>query len=192
MFKNQNGNGDIMSRVCLFLADGCEEIEALTVADLLRRAGIEIDLVSITDSTKVEGAHNIIIESDRLFKDIDLEVYDMLVLPGGMPGTLNLGKHKGVTENVVKFNNAHKLIAAICAAPSILGDLGILDGKRAICYPGYEDRLKGADICLEPVVSDQNIITSRGMGTAIPFGLAIIEKLSDKDTADKIKNSICC
>lgn len=181
-----------MSRVCLFLADGCEEIEALTVVDLLRRAGIKIDIISITDSNKVEGAHNIIIESDRLFKDTEFEAYDMLVLPGGMPGTLNLGKHKGVLESVMKFHKAEKWIVAICAAPSILGDLGILEGKRAICYPGYEDRLKGADICLEPVVIDQNIITSRGMGTAIQFGLSIIENLSDKETADKIKKSICC
>jgi len=180
-----------MSKVCIFLANGFEEIEGLTVVDLLRRAGIEIDMISITEQREVTGSHNIKVTSDKLFSEADYESYDMLVLPGGMPGTLNLGAHEDLVALIKNYQKEGKWITAICAAPSILGDNNILEGKKAICYPGYEERLTKAIITNEKVVTDQNIITSRGMGTAIDFGLVIIEKLINQETALKIKNSIC-
>lgn len=180
-----------MNKVCVFLADGFEEIEGLTVVDLLRRAGIETDMVSIMKRKEVTGSHNIMVMSDRIFEELDFAEYDMLVLPGGMPGTLNLGEHKGVVNQIMQFDAAGKMIGAICAAPSILGDNGILEGKKAVCYPGFETRLTGAIVTKEKVEVEQNIITSRGMGTANDFGLAIIEKLINQETAVKIKNSIC-
>jgi 4-methyl-5(b-hydroxyethyl)-thiazole monophosphate biosynthesis len=180
-----------MCKVCVFLADGFEEIEGLTVVDLLRRAGIVTNTVSIMNRKEIQGAHNITVIADQLFEEADFREYDMLVLPGGMPGTLNLGAHKELVELLKQAASDGKNIAAICAAPSVLGDNGILKGKRAICYPGFEDRLAEAIITKENVVVDKNIITSRGMGTAIEFGLAIIEKLINQETALKISNSIC-
>lgn len=180
-----------MSKVGIFLADGFEEIEGLTVVDLLRRAGIQIDTISIMKRKEITGAHNIIIMADQLFEDVINEEYNMLILPGGMPGTKNLGAHEGLVKLLKQFAEEKKNISAICAAPSVLGDNGILKGRKAICYPGFEERLEGAAIKEEPVVVDENIITSQGMGTAIDFGLAIIEKLINKETALKIKASIC-
>jgi 4-methyl-5(b-hydroxyethyl)-thiazole monophosphate biosynthesis len=180
-----------MNKVCVFLADGFEEIEGLTVVDLLRRAGIDTEMVSIMKSKEIKGAHNIIVMADKLYEEVDYSDYNMLVLPGGMPGTLNLGEHEGVVMQIKQFADAGKYISAICAAPTILGDHGILAGKRAVCYPGYESRLTNAIVTKEKVEVEQSIITSRGMGTAMDFGLAIIEKLINQETALKIKNSIC-
>jgi protein deglycase len=180
-----------MSRVGIFLADGFEEIEGLTVVDLLRRAGIQIDTISIMKRKEITGAHDIIVMADKLFEDVTSEEYCMLILPGGMPGTKNLGAHEGLVRLLKQYADENKLISAICAAPSVLGDNGILKGKRAICYPGFEERLEGAVITEQSVVKDGNIITSQGMGTAMDFGLAIIERLIDKETALKIKTSIC-
>ena len=177
-------------QVCVFLADGFEEIEGLTVVDLLRRAGIEVTTVSITDSKTIHGAHGIDVLADRLFEEADFEVQDMLVLPGGMPGTLNLGAHEGVKEELAKAFAAGKFLAAICAAPSVLGKYGFLMGKKATSYPGFEAKLVGSECVLDSVVVDGNIITSRGMGTAIPFSLALIEQLLDAKTANKIGKAI--
>lgn len=180
-----------MSKVCVFLVDGFEEIEGLTVVDLLRRANIETDMVSIMKRKEITGAHNIVVIADKLYEEVDYTDYDMIVLPGGMPGTLNLGAHEGVVKQIKQFVAAGKNISAICAAPSILGENGILEGKRAVCYPGFEEKLLKATVTKEKVEVDQGIITSRGMGTANDFGLAIIEKLINQETALKIKNSIC-
>lgn len=180
-----------MSKVGIFLADGFEEIEALTVVDLLRRANIEIDTISIMKQNEVTGSHQITVLADKLFEEAACLEYDMLALPGGMPGTKNLGAHEGLQKILMQFSNEEKNISAICAAPSVLGDAGILKGKQAVCFPGFEERLKGAVVTEEKVVVDGNIITSRAMGTAIDFGLAIIEKLTDKETAKKIQKSIC-
>ena len=177
-------------QVCVFLADGFEEIEGLTVVDLLRRAGIEVTTVSITDSKTIHGAHGIDVLADKLFEEADFEKQDMLVLPGGMPGTLNLGAHEGVKEELEKAFLSGKFLAAICAAPSVLGKYGFLKGKRATSYPGFEEQLVGAECVLEPVVVDGKVITSRGMGTAIPFSLALIGQLLDADTAVKIGKAI--
>lgn len=178
-----------MSNVIVFLADGFEEIEGLTVVDLLRRAGITVTTVSIKEEKEVMGAHKIPVLADNTLSQADFETADMLVLPGGMPGTLHLGECKTVTETCVEFFKEGKEVAAICAAPSVLGDLGILQGKRCTCYPGFEDRLKGI-VSTNPVEADGNVTTSRGMGTAIPFALKLIEKLMSAEKAEEIRNSI--
>ena len=119
-----------MKKVCVFLADGFEEIEGLTVVDILRRAKVEVSTVSIMDTLDIQGAHGINIKADQMFDEADFSVADMLVLPGGMPGTLHLGQHKGLQNILKDFHNEKKNIAAICAAPSVLGKYGILEGKR--------------------------------------------------------------
>lgn len=179
-----------MSKVLVFLANGFEEIEGLTVVDLLRRADITVETVSISDSLTVTGAHNISVLADTLIEDAALSDADMVVLPGGMPGTLHLGNCKQVTDTVTQYFNQGKRVAAICAAPSVLGDLGILNGKRACCYPGFEDRLTGATPSKNEVEQDGTVTTSRGLGTAIPFALSLIAQLTDTETASKIKESI--
>jgi 4-methyl-5(b-hydroxyethyl)-thiazole monophosphate biosynthesis len=165
-----------MGKTCVFLAEGFEEIEALAVVDVLRRNNIEVETISIQDSIYVTGGHKIEVKADKLFDEVNYNDVEMIVLPGGMPGTLNLQKHKKLEELIIKFANENKRISAICAAPSILGKLGILKDKRAICYPGYEKELIGAQICDEAVVIDNNIITSKSMETAIEFGFAIVKQ----------------
>lgn len=179
-----------MSRVCVFLADGFEEIEGLTVVDILRRAGVETQMVSVSDERMVTGSHQIPIRTDVCIKDVDFAHTEALVLPGGMPGTLRLGECKALTEQLVQFHKEGKKVAAICAAPSVLGDLGILDGKKACCYPGFESRLAGAQVVYDKVVSDGNVTTSRGMGTAIPFALSLVEQLVSKEKAAELKKGI--
>ena len=161
-----------MAKTGIFLADGFEEIEALTVVDLLRRAGIDITTYSIMGKKQVMGSHNIAVEADELLENCDFDALDMVILPGGMPGTRNLDECKALTDAVVAFNGAGKTLAAICAAPTVYGRLGLLKGKKACCYPGREGDLIGADVQMSEVTVDGNFITSRGMGTAIPFGLA--------------------
>jgi len=165
-----------MGKVYIFLAEGFEEIEALTVVDLLRRAQIEINMVSITGSLQVTGSHQISVMADVLFEDAKFDDADMLVLPGGLPGTINLMKHEGLDKLLRKFHSESKNMAAICAAPTILGNKGLLEGKKATCYPGCENELTGSTVLYDDVVIDGNIITSRGLGTAIDFALAIIKK----------------
>ena len=179
-----------MKKAAVLLADGFEEIEALTAVDLLRRARIYVDTVSISDEYMVAGAHGINVQTEDLFGEVDFEEFDMVVLPGGMPGTANLEAHPGVKKVVRAFCEGGKYVGAICAAPSILGNMGLLKGKRAICYPFFEEKLSGAVLVKAPVVQDGNIITSRGMGTAIDFGLKLVEVLSDKLKADEVAESI--
>ena len=179
-----------MSKVLLFMAEGHEEIEALTVVDLLRRAGIEIETVSITSNRMVPGSHGIVTVCDQLIEEVDFDSADMLVLPGGMPGTLNLELCQPLMEQVHKFNAAGKNIAAICAAPTVFGKAGLLKGKKATCYPGMEKDLIGAKASTDSVCHDGNIITSRGLGTAIDFALEIIKTLTDAATAEKIAKSV--
>lgn len=179
-----------MDKVCVFLADGFEEIEGITVVDLLRRAEIVVETVSINEKLRVRGAHNIIIEADKIFEEMDFRDVSLLVLPGGMPGTLNLGKHRGLTDMLKNWHSEKKQIAAICAAPSILGNLGMLEGKKATSYPGFEERLKGAILSVNAVEVDENITTSRGAGTAISFALSLIAQIKGQKKADDIKKSI--
>ncbi len=177
-------------RVCVFLADGFEEIEGLTVVDLLRRAEIEVTTASITGEYTIHGAHGIDVQADKLFYEVEYAAQDMIVLPGGMPGTLHLGKHEGVKQVLEQFYKEEKNIAAICAAPSVLGKYGMLHGRKATSYPGFEEALKGATYVYEEVAEDDFIITSRGMGTAIAFSLKLIEKLIGQTKADEIGKSI--
>ena len=177
-------------QVCVFLADGFEEIEGLTVVDLLRRAGVTVTTVSITGGYTVHGAHGIHVQADKLFDEVDYKKQDMAVLPGGMPGTLHLGEHEGVKQVLEQYYVDEKYIAAICAAPSVLGKYGILKGKKATSYPGFEDALKGAIYVYDEVVVDDFVITSRGMGTAIAFSMKLIEKLIDAKKAEEIGKSI--
>ena len=179
-----------MSRVCVFLADGFEEIEGLTVVDILRRAGVETQTVSISESRTVTGSHRIPVEADICMKDADFADTELLVLPGGMPGTTHLGACRPLTDLLVRFCGEGKKVAAICAAPSVLGDLGLLKGKKAACYPGFEDRLAGAEVVYDKVAVDGNVTTSRGMGTAISFALALTEQLVSEEKAKEIKEGI--
>jgi 4-methyl-5(b-hydroxyethyl)-thiazole monophosphate biosynthesis len=180
----------IMSKVFIFLADGFEEIEGLTVVDLLRRAGIEISMVSVTGTKEIIGSHNIKIGADELFEEVDFSEAAMLILPGGMPGTNHLAAHQGLVNLLKQFNQEGKKLAAICAAPSVLGINGILRGKKVTCYPGYEEKLIGATATGSKIETDSNIITGKGMGVSIDFALSIIESLKDLDTADKIAEAI--
>ena len=172
------------------MADGCEEIEGLTVVDIVRRAGIDITTISISDKKEVAGAHGITFLADAKKDEVDFSALDGIVLPGGMPGTINLGADETVDKVIREFAAGGKLVAAICAAPSVLGQAGLLNGKHATSYPGFEPKLTGAVTSEDPVVQDGNVITSRGMGTAIAFALEIVSYFTDKKTADKLAESI--
>ena len=179
-----------MAKTALFLADGFEEIEALTVVDLLRRAGIGITTASVMGRKNVRGSHNITVEADVLIDEIDFDDTDMIILPGGMPGTTNLDNCEVLKKHIKAFYDGGKMLAAICAAPTVYGGMGLLSGKKACCYPGCEGKLTGAGVQTTETTKHGNFITSRGMGTAIPFGLAIIEYFQGaaaaKDMAAKI------
>lgn len=175
--------------VYIFLAEGFEEIEALATVDILRRAEIDVETVSINDMHKVTGAHKIEIVADRLFSEIT-ESADMYILPGGMPGTVNLGAFSPLCKLLEKANEEGRFIAAICAAPSVFGQLGLLKGKKASCYPGFEEKLLGAEILTEPVVVSGNVITSRGAGTAHQFGFKLVELLKNAQLADSLKKGM--
>lgn len=179
-----------MKNIGIFFAEGYEEIEALTVVDMCRRAGINIQMVSVTGERKVTGSHKIAVEMDLLFDEVDFEGLDMIVLPGGMPGTLNLEAHAGLMACVDDFYREGKGLAAICAAPSIFGHKGLLKGRKACSYPGFEKDLEGAEVVFDSVAVSEHVITSRGMGCAIDFSLAIISKLCGAAEADKLAKAI--
>ena len=179
-----------MSKTAIFFATGYEEIEALTVVDILRRAGEEITMVSIIDERRVTSSHGVEVTMDKVLSEVNFDETDVIVLPGGMPGTKNLEACEALMEQVDAFVKAGKTVAAVCAAPSILGHRGHLKGKKACSFPTMESQLEGADVKQEPAVIDGNIITGRGMGAAIPFGLAILEKLQGKEAADAMGKSI--
>lgn len=179
-----------MKNVYVFFAEGFEEIEALTVVDLLRRAQIPAVMTGITGNGDVTGSHGIRIGMDASIEDVSLENAAMLVLPGGMPGTRHLGACEKLAE-LLREADAQKIrIGAICAAPSVLGDMGLLKGRKAVCFPGFEERLTGAEVQTAKAVTDGHITTSRGMGTAIPFGLEIIRLLKGEEEAERIGSSI--
>ena len=179
-----------MEKVYVFLADGFEEVEALSPVDLLRRAGVEVCMVSVTGNLTVKGSHGISVLADALFEETDFSDADYLMLPGGMPGTKNLGAHEGLCTLLKNAQAENKGIAAICAAPSVLGDLGLLEGKEAVCYPGFESRLRGAKVSGAYAVADGSLVTGKGMGAAVLFGLKLVEVLKGKDTADELKANI--
>ena len=173
-------------KIFLFLAEGFEETEAVATIDILRRGGLEVITVSVTGRNAVTGAHGIPVVADQLFDETGFSEGDMLVLPGGNPGTEHLGEHAGLKTLLLRYNNEGKRIAAICAAPSILGELKLLDGKQAVVYPGCEKSLKGATIMDASVVKDGTIITAKGPGSAFDFGLAIVTELKGEEKADAV------
>lgn len=170
-----------------FLADGFEEVEAITPVDLIRRAGYEIKTVSIMDTTTVNGTHGIPVVADGVFGDFDYADAEVLIIPGGMPGTSNLMDHKGLADLLLKQNSEGKKIAAICAAPMFLGKLGISNGKKAICYPGCEGNVTGAEFININAITDGNVTTGRGPGAAMDFALEIIRVLGGQDKVNEIK-----
>ena len=178
-------------KIAVFLADGFEEAEAIVPIDIARRAGIEVTTASISEDIYVTGSHNIQVKADALLSDIDTIEYDMLMLPGGMPGTTNLEASDRVKDALTAANKDGKYLAAICAAPRLLGSLGILDGKRATVYPGNDAYMKNADYDKESqAVTDGNVITARGMGCAVEFGREIVTALISADKADEILKAI--
>lgn len=177
-------------KIAVHLANGFEEIEAISIIDVLRRADLDVVTVSITGKLEVNGAHQIKVLADTLFESVDYSDIYMIVLPGGMPGASNLNAHEGSKTQIVKFNNENKQLAAICAAPIVFGNLGILEGKEAVCYPGFESHLKGADILQVPVVDAGNILTGRGPGVAIQFALKIVEKIVSSEKAELIASQM--
>ncbi len=179
-----------MSKVYIFLADGFEDIEGLTVVDLMRRAKIDIRTISIKETREVTTSHGITLMTDGLFSETDFGDADMLVLPGGMPGTRYLGEYEPLKELLAEHYGKGGRIAAICAAPSIFGALGFLKGRRATSYPSFMDKLDGAETVKDSVAVDGNVTTSRGMGTAIDFGLSLIAQLLGKEKAGEIAQSI--
>jgi protein deglycase len=171
-----------MKRACVLLADGFEETEAVTVIDVLRRAEIEVEVLGV-EGKKCTGSHGIVVEADALLSDRKSERFDVVVLPGGMPGAATLRDHWGVQKLVQAQHAAGGLVAAICAAPIALAKAGVLEGRRATCFPGFEQQLGSAVHETSSVVRDGNVITSRGVGTALPFSLALVEALRDKPAA---------
>lgn len=165
----------IMAKVYEFLANGFEEVEALAPVDILRRGGMDVKTVSITGDNFVETSHGITIKTDLKFEDItDFGDVDAMLLPGGLPGATNLNKHSGLRAALLAQYERGKYVAAICAAPLVLGSIGILKGKRATCYPGFEKRMTGATYTEEMVTIDGNIITGKGPGASLAFGYAIL------------------
>ena len=172
------------------MADGTEEVEALTVVDLLRRAKVNVITVSIMGRKQIVSSHKIGIEADELYGESDYADGDMIVLPGGMPGTTHLKNHEELRKVLFAYKEAGKYLAAICAAPSVFGWNGMLEGKKAICYPGFEEELKGAEVTNSPVVTDGQFITSKGLGTAIDFSLELVRLLVNQETADSISAAV--
>lgn len=166
-------------KVAIFLANGFEEVEAISVIDVLRRGEFIVDSISISSQLDVVGAHGISIQADKHFSQAEFNEYDILVLPGGMPGTTNLLEHKKLGELLQDFDSKGKTIGAICAAPIVLGKLGILKNREATCYPGFEEQLIGSRIINKSVVVSDHIITAKGVGVSLEFAMEILAK--DKD-----------
>lgn len=181
---------DEMGKVCIFFAPGYEEIEALAVVDLLRRAGIDTDMVSVTQEYEVTSSHGVIVKMDKLFDEVDFRTVDMIVLPGGMPGTKNLEAYEPLMEALDAFYKEGKCIGAICAAPSILGHRGMLKGRKACSFPEFESHLEGAEVTENPAEVSDFIITGRGMGCAVDFGLAIVEKFQGEEAAAALAGKV--
>jgi 4-methyl-5(b-hydroxyethyl)-thiazole monophosphate biosynthesis len=179
-----------MTQIAVFLADGFEEIEALTVVDICRRAGYDVKMVATGDQDYCMGAHDICVKADQRIHDLDFQSLDMLVFPGGKKGTERLKANSELMQQLQSFHKQKKYIAAICAAPSILGELGILNGAKACSYPDFEKKLTGAEVLREEVVIDGHLITSRGMGTSIPFALAIVASFSGEEKANSLADTI--
>ncbi len=179
-----------MKKVSLFLANGFEEIEALATVDILRRAQVQVETVSITSDKVVTGAHGVPVTADTTFDKADFTDVVALILPGGMPGAKHLNEHEGLKALITRFNEEKKLLAAICAAPMVFGGLGLLEGKKATCYPGFEGELKGAKVTGKSVVVDGNITTGKGPGLVFDFALALVEQIAGKETRKEVQSGL--
>ncbi len=176
------------NRICVFLAPGYEEVEALTPVDFLRRAGLTVDIVSTVEDITVESSHQVNVQADTFLEDINPDDYALVVIPGGLPGAPNLANNPEVIDFIQKMNAAGKDIAAICAGPIVLEKAGLLKGRRATCFPGVEEKLTSASECLtDTVVVDGNIITARGAGASGYLGLTLVERLAGKEAAEKVR-----
>lgn len=179
-----------MKTVFIFLANGFEEAEALVTVDVLRRADFKVQTVSITRSKQVAGAHGVVVEADALIDDVDFSAADCLVLPGGMPGTSNLDQSEKIKTLLTHHYQKGGLLAAICAAPLVLGRLGMLKGKEAVCYPGFEKYLEGATIAKGKFAVSGNILTGKGPGCVFDFSLKLVELLSNKELAEQVADGL--
>lgn len=179
-----------MAKIYTFLADGFETVEALAVVDILRRAKHEVVTVAVSDELDILSAQKIVVKADELISDKLYDDADIVFLPGGMPGTRNLEANECVVSAVRRQYEAGKWVAAICAAPSVFGHMGILKGRRATCFPGFETELEGAEYTGDRVVVDGNVMTSKGMGTAIDLGLYMVEKLNDAEASENLAKEI--
>lgn len=175
--------------IYVFLAEGFEETEAITPIDMLKRCGKEVLTVGVTGKI-VKGSHGIPVECDITVDEADVNGLEMIVLPGGMPGTKNLAACKKLAQIIAYCSNNRIFMGAICAAPSVLGSMGLLNGKKAVCYPGFESALTGAQVLEVPAVRDGNIITARGAGAALEFSYELISALAGEKTAEKIAGDI--
>ena len=179
-----------MKKVIVFMADGMEMCECLIVVDLLRRAGTEVTTASVMGRTEVRSSHGVMISADVLAEDADYESADMIILPGGTVGTAHLASSEVVKEQCLKFSK-DRYIAAICAAPTVLAGLGLLENRRATCHPGVEEDMAGALLTHSGVSVDHNIITGRALGASFDFGLRIAEILEGPDAVHKVRQGIC-
>lgn len=175
--------------VYVFLADGFEIIEALAPVDMLRRAKIDVKTVGVS-SEIITSSCGVGVKCDMTLDEFDFYDVEAVVLPGGMPGTLNLENSSAVQKVIDNANNTNAFICAICAAPSILGHKGLLSGKKAVCFPGFENSLEGSELCSEYVVTDGKFITAKGAGVCIDFGLEIVKQLRNEELANEIRKSI--
>lgn len=173
-----------------FLATGFEEVEALIPVDIFRRAGLEIMTVSTTGELAVASSHGVKIQADILFEDADFSDADLLMLPGGLPGATNLRDHEGVCDALLKQFNRGGKVAAICAAPLVLGKLGILKGKRATCYPGFEDQMTGAEYTAQLFTVDGNVTTGEGPAATFPYAYALAEQFVGRETVEALKDGM--
>lgn len=176
--------------VYIHLATGFEEIEAVTIGDILRRGNVPVQYVSLTGSHLVTGTHGIALQADIVWESADYENCSMIVLPGGMPGTRHLAEHQGLLEKIREFHDQGKWVAALCAAPLVLAEAGILKGKNATIYPGLEKELGDALVREDRVVRDGHIITSRAPGTAMEFALALLEGMTDPETSQRVRRGL--
>lgn len=174
--------------VYIFLADGFEETEMIAPWDILIRGGLDVKMVGVTGEY-VTGAHNMVVKSDISLEDVDVEKGEMFILPGGMPGTSNLDACEKVREIILTAYEGGKYVGAICAAPMVLGKLGILRGRKATCFPGFEEYLQGADLVREHCVRDGNVVTAIGAGGAMEFGFTLLACF-DKEKSDEVRKSM--
>ena len=181
-----------MGTVYVFLADGFEEMEAFASVDVLRRAGMPVQMISVTEDEIVRGAHDIPVLCDKNIANCDFYDAGLILLPGGLPGATTLAECEDLHKLILDFAAAGKPMAAICAAPMVLGKLGVLKGKKATCYPGFDKYLEGAEYTGALVEQDGNIITGKGPAAALPFALAVVNLLCGPEKVKELKDAMCC